>query len=115
MLVKKPSTKCWMCVGFTDLNKPCPKGNFLLPHINLAVDSMVGHRMSRRRHSSPTGGLYCYSAMPFELKIVGATYQRLVNRMFKDQIERNMKVYVDDLLVKSETPLDNLQEAFAVL
>lgn len=39
--------------------------------------------------------------MPFGLKNAGATYQRLVNEMFKDQIGRNVEVYVDDILVKS--------------
>jgi len=46
-------------------------------------------------------GLYYYKMMPFGLKNVGATYQRLVNKMFRDQIGRNVKVYVDDMLVKS--------------
>ena len=35
--------------------------------------------------------------MPFGLKNTGATYQRLVNKMFSRQIGRNMEVYVDDL------------------
>jgi hypothetical protein len=39
--------------------------------------------------------------MPFGLKNAGATYRRLVNRMFRDQIGRNVEVYVDDMLVKS--------------
>ncbi|XP_077251992.1 uncharacterized protein LOC143891256 [Tasmannia lanceolata] len=46
-------------------------------------------------------GTYCYRVMPFGLKNAGATYQRLVNRLFKEQIGRNMEVYVDDMLVKS--------------
>ena len=56
--------------------------------------------------------------MPFGLKNAGATYQRLVNRMFKDQLGRNMEVYVDDMLVKSKTSgdhSDDLEEAFAVI
>ena len=47
-------------------------------------------------------GLFCYKVMPFGLKNVGATYQRLVNHMFRPQIRRNVEVYVDDMLVKSQ-------------
>ena len=47
-------------------------------------------------------GLYCYKAMSFGLKNAGETYQRLVNGMFKDLIEKSMEVYVDDMLVKSK-------------
>ena len=56
-------------------------------------------------------GLYYYKIMPFGLKNVGVTYQRLVNKMFSKQIKRNMEVYVDDMLVKSKeesTHLNNL-------
>jgi ribonuclease HI len=56
--------------------------------------------------------------MPFGLKNAGATYQRLVNCMFKDQIGRNIEVYVDDMLVKSrkaEDHLKDLQQTFEVL
>ena len=63
-------------------------------------------------------GLYCYKVMPFGLKNAGATYQRLVNKMFNKQIERNMEVYVDNMFVKSKeepTHLDNLKETFATL
>ena len=63
-------------------------------------------------------GLYCYKVMPFGLKNAGATYQRLVNKMFSKQIGRNMEVYVDDMLVKSRKELahlDDLKETFATL
>ena len=56
--------------------------------------------------------------MPFGLKNAGATYQRLVNHMFRPQIGRNVEVYVDDTLVKSqdeEIHLDDLQETFNTL
>ena len=56
--------------------------------------------------------------MSFGLKNAGATYQRLVNKMFSKQIGRKMEVYVDDMLVKSKEELahlDNLQEMFATL
>ena len=53
-------------------------------------------------------GSYCYKVMPFGLKNVGATYQRLVNKLLKQQIWRNMEVYVDDMLVKSQATLDHI-------
>ena len=39
--------------------------------------------------------------MLFKLKNAGATYQRLMNKMFTHQIGRNVQVYVNDMLVKS--------------
>ena len=60
-------------------------------------------------------GLFCYKVIHFGLKNAGATYQRLVNHMFRPQIGRNVEVYVDDMLVKSqdeEIHLDYLQETF---
>ena len=62
--------------------------------------------------------LYCYKVMPFGLKNAGPIYQRLVNKMFNKQIGRNMKVYVDDMLVKSKVELahlDDLRETFTTL
>ena len=63
-------------------------------------------------------GLYCYKVMPFGLKNTGATYQRLVNKIFSKQIRGNMEINVDDMLVKSKQELahlDNLKETFATL
>ena len=56
--------------------------------------------------------------MPFGLKNAGATYQRLMNRMFTPQIGRNVQVYVDNMLVKSlreEDHLKDLKETFDTL
>ena len=63
-------------------------------------------------------GLFCYKVMSFGLKNTGVTYQRLVNHMFRPQIGRNVEVYVDDMLVKSQDEgkhLDDLQETFKTL
>ena len=63
-------------------------------------------------------GLFCYKVMSFGLKNVGATYQRLMNKMFAHQIGRNVQVYVEDILVKSlreDEHLSNLQETFDTL
>ena len=48
--------------------------------------------------------------MPFRLKNAGATYQRLVNRMFSKQIGRNMEAYMDDILVNSKKESAHLDD-----
>ena len=45
---------------------------------------------------------YCYKVMPFGLKNVGATYQRLMNKVFSEHIRSLMEVYIDDMLVKTK-------------
>ena len=60
--------------------------------------------------------IFCYEVMPFGLKNTRATYQRLVNIIFVDQIERNMEAYMDDMLVKSKTMpqhIADLKESFS--
>ncbi|KAM2778465.1 hypothetical protein COP1_013842 [Malus domestica] len=56
--------------------------------------------------------------MPFGLKNAGATYQRLVNTMFKKQIGIIIEVYVDDIMVNGKQRSDhihNLAETFNIL
>ena len=63
-------------------------------------------------------GTYYYQVMPFGLKNAGATYQRLVNKMFQKEIRVSMEVYVDDMLVQSKKAkfhITHLAEAFQVL
>ncbi|KAK0581993.1 hypothetical protein LWI29_020215 [Acer saccharum] len=126
-----------MCVDFTDLNKACPKDSFPLPRIDQLVDATAGHellsfmdaysgynqiRMNKADEEKTSfttdQSLYCYKVMPFGLKNTGATYQRLVNRIFARQIGKNMEVYVDDMLTKSTTVekhTEDLKETFDVL
>jgi hypothetical protein len=56
--------------------------------------------------------------MPFGLKNAGATYQRCMQACLKEQIGRNVKVYVDNIIIKStkaDNLLDDLRETFANL
>ena len=43
---------------------------------------------------------YYYKVMPFSLKNVGATYQRLMDKVFSHLIGKSVEVYVDDMVVK---------------
>ena len=137
VMVKKASGKWRMCMDFTDLNKACPKDSYPLPQVDVLVDSTARHQLlsfmdafsgynqigmheaDQEKTSFVTSQcLFCYKVMPFGLKNAGATYQRLMNKMFAQQIRRNAQVYVDDMLVKSrseEDHLEDLRETFDAL
>ena len=40
--------------------------------------------------------------MPFGLKNAGATYQRMMTRMFELELEKNIEIYIDDMVIKSK-------------
>ncbi|KAL0288103.1 UNVERIFIED_CONTAM: Retrovirus-related Pol polyprotein from transposon [Sesamum radiatum] len=137
VLVPKPGGKWRMCIDFRDINIACPKDFYPLLRIDKLVDSTSGcellsmvdtsqgyHQImlapkDRKKVSFITSeGTFCYVAMPFGLKNAGATYQRLVDKIFRPQIGRNVEVYVDDMLVKSkkaEEHVKDLEETFSVL
>ena len=47
-------------------------------------------------------GTYCYKVMSFRLKNAGTTYQRAAIALFHDMMHKEVEVYVDDMMVKSE-------------
>ena len=136
-MVKKPNGKWRICVDFTDLNKACPNDDYSPQKIDRLVDSIAGHALlsfidaNASYHQIPLAEedqsqtsfiknfeVYYYKVMPFGLKNVEATYQRMVNKVFNAQIGRNLSVYVDDLIAKSKESKDDakdLQETFSTL
>ena len=48
--------------------------------------------------------------MSFGLKNVEATYQCLVNMIFKDLIGKSMEVYMDDMIIKSSKAEDHVED-----
>ena len=125
--VPKKDGKVRVCVDFRDLNKASPKDDFPLPHMDLLVDSTAGHPMlsfmdgfsgynqilmaseDMEKTAFITGwGTYYYRVMPFGLKNVGATYQRASTTLFHDMMHRDVEVYVDDMIVKSQNRADHL-------
>ena len=134
VLVKKSNGKWRMCTDYTDLNKVCPKDPYPLPSIDALVDASSGYRylsfmdaysgynqipmyppdQEKTSFLTPKAN-YCYIVMPFGLKNAGATYQRLMNKVFSDHIGKIMEVYVDDMLIKTqseETLLTDLVQVF---
>jgi len=137
VVINKKNGKWRVCVDFTDLNKACPKDPFPVPKINQLVDATFGHpKMSflhafQRYHQialapkdqektsfiTPTGNFY-YKVMPFGLKNAGSTYQRIVTKMFKKQLDRNVEAYIDDMVAKSkavENHITDLAKTFESL
>jgi hypothetical protein len=59
-------------------------------------------------------GIYCYTIMPFGLKNVGATYQRMGTALLHDMMHKE-EVYIDDMIIKSVTRgehITNLRKFF---
>ena len=121
MVVKKKNGKWRVCVDFTDLNRACSKDPFPMPKIDQLVDSTYGHpRMSfldafqgyhqialapkdqEKTAFIPLDANYHYTVMPFRLKNAGATYQRMMTRIFRDKIGHTVEVHIDDMVVKSK-------------
>ena len=137
VVVKKKNGKLRICVDFTDLNWACPKDPFPMSKINQLVDARYGYpRLSfldalqgyhqialapedreKTAFISPDAK-YHYNMMPFGLKNAGATYQRMMMRMFRDKIGHTIEVYIDDMVVKSKQEaqhVEDLKGVFEVL
>jgi hypothetical protein len=134
---KKNSNERRMCVDYTDLNKHCPKDPFGLPRIDQVIDSTAGcdllcfldcysgyHQIAIKEEDQEKTafitpfGAYCYTTMSLGLTNAGATYQRAIQACFKRQLNKNVKAYVDDVVIKtkhSDTIIADLEETFASL
>jgi hypothetical protein len=137
VVVPKANGSGRLCVDFTSLNKACPKDPYPLPRIDQIVDSTAGcdllcfldafsgyHqiKMAREDEEKTTFitpcSVYCYVYMPFGLKNVGATIQRLMRKALGAHMGRNAEAYVDDIVVKtreSHTFIEDLEETFTNL
>ena len=128
VVVKKKSGK-WRVYDFTGLNKACLKDPFPMPRIDQLVDATAGHsRMNfldafQGYHQIPLAiddqektafvtpiGNYHYKVIPFGLKNARSTYQRMMTKMFESQLGKNIKVYIDDMVVKSKVVSEHMRD-----
>ena len=134
VLVSKKDGKVRMCVDYRDLNRASPKDNFPLPHIDTLMDNTIKNslfsfidgflgynqiRMALENHEKTTfvtiWETFFYKVMLFGLKNAEATYQRTMVTLFQDIMHKEIEVYVDDLIAKSqegESHMENLQKLF---
>lgn len=137
VLVRKQNGKWMMCIDYIDLNKACLKDFYPLSHIDQLINATSGYSLlsfldafsgynyiSMCKEDILTmvfithQTIYAYKKITFSLINVGATYQRMMNYVFRKQLSHNMEVYVDDIIVKSAVVrdhLDDLDECFQII
>jgi len=133
VLVKKANGKWRMCVDYTDLNKACPRDAYPLPNIDRLVDGAAGNKVlsfldayssynqipmaiadMHKTAFITDDANYFYRVMPFGLKNAGATYQRLMDKVFSHLTGHCVEVYVDDMVVKSPSHHQHAEDLEAV-
>jgi len=122
-----------MCVDHTDLNKACPCDAYPLPNIDRLVDGATRNKvlsfldaysgynqipmavsdMNKTAFITDDAN-YFYRVMPFGLKNVGATYQRLMDKVFSHLMGQCVEVYVDDMVVKSPSHHQHVEDLSTV-
>ncbi|KAL6315401.1 hypothetical protein AAG906_000512 [Vitis piasezkii] len=98
VVVPKKEGKWRVCVDYTNLNNACPKDSFPLPRMLSFLDAFSGYHQipmspadEEKTAFITLHDLYCYKVMPFGLKNTGATYQRLMTKIFKPLVGRTIE------------------------
>jgi hypothetical protein len=122
--MEKNTGKIWVCIDFRNLNKATPKDEYQMPIADMLINNSSGHwvisfldgnagynqifmaeeDMSKTAFHCPGFiGLFEWVVMTFGLKNAGATYQRAINLIFQDLLGIILEVYIDDVIVKSDS------------
>ena len=134
VLVRKKDGTLWFCINFQKLNSRTKKYSFPLPHMQETMESMVGARFfssmdlksgfwqvrmsekSRQYTAFTVGslGVYEFLQMPYGLCNAPATFQRLMQNCLGELNLTYALVYLDDMIVYSNTEEDHLRWLQAV-
>ena len=134
--VVKKNGRIRPCIDFRNLNLASPKDEYPMPMADLMVDGAARHKVlsfmdghsgynqiyineddaSKTAFRCPGAlGTYEWVVMPNGLKNAGATYQRAMNAIFHHFLGVFMEVYIDDVVIKSQSydeHLDHLRKSF---
>lgn len=129
VLIKKRSGETRMCIDYRGLNKITLKDNYPLPLMDDCIEFLGNkdcfslldlkngfHQVQMEEESikftafvTPFGQ-YEYTKMPFGLKNGPAVFQRFINTVFRDMIDRgDIIIYIDDILIATKGVEENLR------
>ena len=135
LLVGKKHGTSRFCVDFRKLNAITKKDAFLLPLIDQILDCLEGVQFynyldlaagywqvplaesvrPKTVFSPPDGGHYEYKRLPFGLRNAPATFQRLMNQLFKEELYVFVTIFLDAVLIYSQNLEGHLQRLKIVM
>lgn len=135
VLVKKKNGATRICVDYQRLNEKIVKNRYLLPLIEDRLDLLQGARVYstldlengffhvpveefRRKYTAfiVPNGHYEFLKMPFGLCTSPAYFQKYVNAVFRDLINKGViAIYMDDIIVPSMNVQDGLSQLKSAL
>ena len=132
-ICKKDGSLC-LCIDFHSLNKIMKKDRYPLPHISDHLDSLHKARFYTKidlRHTYHLVCIHegnewkttfhtCYGSfesciMPFGLTNMPTAFQHFMNDIFGNLLDVCMLVYLDDILIYSDSEEEHIQHIHEVL